>query len=274
MKGDTIKMNKQRKVLSEFTYENKKFKLVQPTVKIMKEAKHRHTKVFTNCLKEGFYTKRKLEAQLSDGDFDVIQDHLTRRGEILKLFTETQSQLDLSEDPAEIDYLAELLSLYRSSLVQEDNSMNVVYSNTADQMSEDERLNFLMYSLIKNEDLSNVWDSYSDFEEDPDFDFTEQCRYQLMCWEYSLNPNWEENLPETEAKKKANVIREKQLKESEEDNAVGENKKESPKKTVNKKENIKKKSTKEKKGTKPKKKSIKGKPSGKEKVKEKEETTE
>jgi hypothetical protein len=196
------------KVISEFEVDTVKYRLLYPNVTITREANFKHRKAFTDALKNGFYTKKKLEIILQEGEINVIKNHISRRAELLKQYYDASILIEQAETAEQLEYLAEILKTYRDSFIQEDMSMNALFSNTAEQLAEDERINYLCYSLIRHEDNSLVWASYDDYVEDNDYTFIERCKYEVLKWDYSLGSEDTSNQPEEKALKKAASIRE------------------------------------------------------------------
>lgn len=221
------------KVIRTFKFENEDFTLVSPSVMVLREAKYKYSRTFTEALNNGFYTRKRLEGVLSSGENNILKAHTEKRTELLKAFAETQQALDSATDPSEIEYQAGLLSLFRDQMVQEDISINTIFSITAEQMAEDDRIAFLTFHMTRKADGSPVWASTEEFMEDTRFSFVEVCKYQVICWEFNLNPDWEEKLPENIAIKKAEKLRSDALKDEEVSKAVAPEKKE--KKTTTKK---------------------------------------
>lgn len=224
-----------------FTFEDKEYKVLKPTLNIIREAKYKYAKTFTDNLKAGFITKKKMENMLFEADDSIFKSYVNRRAEILKYMSDTNDLLNKAEKPEELDYLAELMSTYRTTLVQEDLAMNNMFANTADQLAEDEKINFLAFVLTADKDGNKIWKTQEEYLNETDVDFVEACKYQVMCIDYNLEPNWEKELPETKARLKAIEIsatnkRLEEEKKVEEEKKIEEQHKEKVKKKAKKKE--------------------------------------
>lgn len=178
----------ENKNISEFKYEDKTFKLIKPSSFVMREAKFLYSKSFTNSLKDGLFTKRKLESILKTGEVDVIEEYNLRRNELLRLYNETKEVADKNTNPDQLESLISLLSIYKDRLVQEDLSMNTLFSNTADQIAEEDRTNYLTSQLICDENGTKIWESLEAFLQDNRYEFVELCKYHVICWSYNMNP--------------------------------------------------------------------------------------
>jgi len=194
------------KILKSFEVDGKQLHLVEPNLQIIRDSKYRYTQVFTDALKQGFYTKKKLEAILKEDHGDIVADHLEKRSDILRAMADTQTEIETSQDPQRIRYLVEVLKLYRESLFQEDLSIKNLFDNTADTLAEEERVDFLTFSLVRDENLEKMWISFGDFMSDPDYTFIEKIKYQFLCWEFKLDPNEVKNLSDTAALERAELL--------------------------------------------------------------------
>lgn len=197
-----------KNIISSFVYEDdKEYILTYPTVNIIRESNYKHRKAFTEAIKNGFYTKKKLELILQEGEINVISDHISRRSEILSEYSKATDLIANIEDPDQLEGIASLLQNYRESFIQEDISMNSLFSNTAEQVAEDERINFLTFSLIKYKDGNTVWKSYDDYSSDLNYLFIERCKYEVLKWEYKIDAINNSNTPESRALNKAKELR-------------------------------------------------------------------
>ena len=200
-------------LIKTFQFKDEKFGLIAPSIAVQREAKFRFNKTFTSSIKDGFFTKKKLEAHLRAGEYDVIEDHNQKRGQLLQSYEEIRQLLERAEkeeNPDNLEYLANMMQFYRNSLIQEDMALNSLFSATADNFAEDDRLNYLTFSIVRKESGDKVWNTYEDFTNDENFEFLELCKFQVVCWEYKLNPEWQKDLEETKALDKATELRTKQ----------------------------------------------------------------
>jgi hypothetical protein len=212
-------MESKIKTVSEFEVEGVKYRLIFPNVTTIRDANFKHRKAFTDALKNGFYTKKKLELILQEGDINVIKNHVDRRAEILKQYYDASVLVDKAETSENLEFLAEILRTHRESFVQEDMSMNSLFANTAEQLAEDERVNYLCSRLIRHDDYSPVWDTYEDYLDDNNYVFIERCKYEVLKWDYNLAGEDTESQPEFKALKKAESIR-KAAEEKEKEESV------------------------------------------------------
>jgi len=176
-------------VVFEFKFNDKVLKMVKPSPKVIREAKMENTKSFTEAIKRGIYTKKKLELVLKSGEINVIEDYIIKRTELLNQYNLAKDQSELTNSPEELETYANLLTIYKQRVIQEDLSMNNVFANTADQIAEEDKINFLTSELIVDEFGNKLWKSTEDFLNDNNFELLELCKYQVICWTYGLSPD-------------------------------------------------------------------------------------
>jgi hypothetical protein len=197
--------------VTKFEFEDKEYIIVKPSVNVVREAKFRYSKAFTSALKQGLYTRKKLESLLRTGDQDILKEHYETREENIRKALEIQLQISQESDPDKLEKLGFELQYLRRAMIQEDVYIDRLFSNTADQIAEEERMDYITSQVVCNKDGSRVWDSFSSMLEEERFEFIEHCKYQVMCWNYGLSTKDEVKEPEQEAFDKAKGIRESSI---------------------------------------------------------------
>ena len=206
-------MTKDKKLIREFEFDNEKYDLVEPSAKIIREAKLKYSIQFTKGIKNGLYVRRALEKQLKENDPDFFKEYDQRRKELVQQMADTERSLQENTKAEELDLLAQMLTLYRAQLMEEDQLMAALYENTADQLAEEERVSYLAYGMVKTKEGNSLKETYDEFIDDLEPALFEQCKYEVLCWQYQLDPNWQDNLPEMKAAKKADKLRKEKEKE-------------------------------------------------------------
>lgn len=195
-----------KKIAREFSFDEKKFIILEPTLNILRESKYKYSNAYTAAAKAGLYSQKKLETLLREEQSDVIDDFLSRRAELLKNLTDTQDLLEKAQDPNEILALAEMVKICREGLVREEMSMNNIFAITIEQLAEEDRVNFLTYSLVKDAEGKDIWKSFETFLDDNNFSFIDACKYNVYCWDFKVDPLWRNSLPEELAIEKAKKL--------------------------------------------------------------------
>lgn len=260
-----------KKVIRTFEYDGDKYELIEPNAKINREARLKYSIAFTEGIKQGLYVRKSLEKKLREADEHIFSEYVKLRSDLIKRIAEAEQSLeDVTNadinDPEQYEVLAQIVSVYRAQLLEEDQLMNSLFDSTADNMAEEERINYMAYCMVRKEkDKKQLSDSYDTYLEEVDSLLIDECKMHVLYWEYKLDPNWHENLPETEALKHADKLREEQEKveekkveeEKKEETVEDSEKKKKPtKKTAPKKRTAKKTTaTSKKRGKKPKAKS-------------------
>lgn len=245
------------KEISTFTFNDKTYKLVEPSAAMVKEAKRRRSIKFVEAIREGLFTKKQLQDILMEKSPDFFVDFNQTRQEILKNISETEDLLSDIEQPEQLESLSHVLIIYRAQLVEQEQILRELFESTAEEAADGERNSYLVFSMLRDENDNSMGDDYSEFLENVSFEFFDRCKYFLLCWEHNLDPSWEEKLPEAKAMLRANTLREEAVKRQEQEkqkakspddkkvtkNKPTEKKKTSRKSTVKKKTSTKKKTT-------------------------------
>ena len=199
------------KVLKSFKFEDKTYVILSPSVAIIRESRYKYSKAFTSAIKEGLYSRKKLEALLRHQNAEVLEDHFNRRADLLKAYAEAREYFEEYKGKTEPEQMEAYLGLMRSAkenLIQEDLSMNNLFANTAEQLAEEDRINFMTYSLVRYEDsFTKIWDSFDEFMDDPQFELVEHCKYQVMCWDFKLDPEITTRNPEKDLEDMISKVR-------------------------------------------------------------------
>lgn len=207
-------MEREKKIVKTFQFEDKEYVICSPTASIVREAKFRYSKAFTDALKSGLYTRKKLESILEDQEPEVLKKHTEKRASLMKQYYDVEREASDSVNTEYLEIQLGLLKLIRDRLIGEDISINNLFSNAAEQAAEDARVNFLTFSLVKYKgtdvETVDIWRDFEDFMEDPQFELVEHCKYQVFCWDFKIDLNFEENESEKKIREKVDELKKKQ----------------------------------------------------------------
>lgn len=205
-------MDTEKNLIRIFKFEDKEFKLFKPNAKAAREAKLAYTKAWTNSIKDGLFLKADLQKKLNTQNNSFIIEHENKKSDLIQKIAILQQKLkesgNLSTD--ELEKTAQMLSIYRSDLLSTDQIVNEIFSNTAEQIAEEEKLLVLLARCIKDIDNNYVWNSVDEILEEENLDLVETCKYQLLCFEYNLDPEWNTQLPEYIAMQQVQDIKTKE----------------------------------------------------------------
>jgi hypothetical protein len=230
------------KEICRFKHEEVEYKLIEPSAAAVREAKFRHNKKFTDCLKEKIFTKSRMQKELEADNPEFFSEFNDIRNTVLQELTNTEKEISETEDPDRLEALSQIMTIYRAHLVDQEQMIRTIFQSTCDEMAEEEKNSYLAYSMVRNLDESLLAETYEEFLDKYSFEFFDLCKYQLLCWEHGLNPSWQEELPEVKAALRAQELREvaeKKAKELEEAKKAEKTKK----KTTSKKTSSKKTTT-------------------------------
>lgn len=187
------------RLIRKFKHDNIEYVLIEPNAKAVREARLKYSIKLAESLRSGLYVKKTLDKQLREIDPTFFQEYNENRLEILNKIAETEEFLTEAKDPNEMELLARTLTLYRAQIFEEDKLFNSLYDGTADQVAEEDRLAFLAFSMIKTPDGNSLASSFDEFLENTGVVLYEVFKYQVLCWEYKLDPDWQAKLPESKA---------------------------------------------------------------------------
>lgn len=195
-----------------FKFEEVEYTILPQSAKASAEARFAYSIAFTKALKAGLLIRKHLELELKKVSDQIFTDYSNRKAELITNMGQTEATLKASNNPEEIELLAQMLILYRAQLFEEDRQMNELFANTADQVAEEDRILHLVAALIADSNKKRLWNSVDELLADTRSNFIELCKYYITCLEYNLDPDWQKKLPEMEAQSRLEEIR---LKEKE-----------------------------------------------------------
>ena len=178
--------------------EETKYYIEAPTAEDIRGADWQYSKTFTQCLVEGITTSAEM------------MDILNRRGIIGPEFEQRANELarNLSEKIALLEATSDLdvkreLSLVvakaREELFQWNQRLNGPMNNTAEQISDDARLEYLTSAMVTKEDKSRVWESYQTYLKEKSQALALRSRFEIMLYLQGLNSDFLDNTPEARA---------------------------------------------------------------------------
>lgn len=178
--------------------EETKYYIEPPTAEDIRGADWQYSKTFTQCLIEGITTSAEM------------MDILTRRGIIGPEFEQRAKELaqnlankiSVLEGTPNIDIKREMsleVAKAREDLFQWNQRLNGPMNNTAEQISDDARLEYLTSTMVFKEDGSKIWDSYEDYLKEKNQALALRARFQVMLYLQGLNSDFLDNTPEARA---------------------------------------------------------------------------
>ena len=176
----------------------KKYYIATATADNVRGADWQYSRTYTKCLVEGITTTAEM------------MDILTRRGIIGPDFEQRSEELtnnlnsnilllEVAKNPEEKREFALIVQRCRNDLFQWNQRLNGPLSNTAEQISDDVRLEFLTAAMVQNEDNSRVWENYDVYLEDKNQVLALKARFEVMLYLQGLDSDFLSTTPEAVA---------------------------------------------------------------------------
>jgi hypothetical protein len=201
---DEAKKTEEKEVIDErrsFVIESddiKTFYIAPPTADDIRGADWQYSKFYTKCLMEDIPTSAEM------------LDILTRRGIIGPEFEQRANELSLklanavaaldnSEDIDDKRRLSIAVARAREELFQWNQRLNGPMNNTAEQISDDSRLEYLTSCMVVDKDGNRIWDNYSDYLTEKNQALALKARFEVMLYLQGLDSDFLEQTPEAMA---------------------------------------------------------------------------
>jgi len=180
------------------TDENVTYYIDTPTAEDIRGADWQYSKLYTKCLMEDIPTSSEMV------------DILTRRGIIGTEFEQRANELsrnlslaittlDACDDVNQKRRLAIDVHNAREELFQWNQRLNGPMNNTAEQMSDDARLEYLTSAIVKNDKLERIWPIYDNYLKEKNQALALKARFEVMLYLQGLNSDFLEQTPEAKA---------------------------------------------------------------------------
>jgi hypothetical protein len=175
-----------------------KYFIDAPTADHIRGADWQYSKTYTKCLMEDIPTSAEM------------LDILTRRGiigpefeqranELAQNLSNAIAELELSEDLDEKRVASIKVAQAREELFQWNQRLNGPMNNTAEQISDDARLEYLTSCVVVDEEGNRVWDSYDVYLSEKSQNLALKARFEVMLYLQGLDSNFLEQTPEAQA---------------------------------------------------------------------------
>jgi hypothetical protein len=180
--------------------EETKYYIETPTAEDIRGADWQYSKTYTQCLVEGITTSAEM------------MDILLRRGIIGSEFEQRANELAEKladaiaalEATSDLDAKRELsigVARAREELFQWNQRLNGPMNNTAEQISDDARLEYLTSSMVVKEDSDKVWEGYNTYLKEKSQALALRSRFEVMLYLQGLESDFLDQTPEAQAMK-------------------------------------------------------------------------
>ena len=192
----------------------KKYYIATATAEDVRGADWQYSRTYTKCLVEGITTTAEMI------------DILTRRGIIGSDFEQRSEELtnnlnsnvlllEVAKSPEERQELISVTEKCRNDLFQWNQRLNGPLSNTAEQISDDVRLEFLTACMVQFENGSRVWENYDAYLDNKNQVLALKSRFEVMLYLQGLTSDFLSTTPEAierqELEDEANKVLTKEL---------------------------------------------------------------
>lgn len=178
--------------------EETKYYIETPTAEDIRGADWQYSKTYTQCLVEGITTSAEM------------MDILTRRGiigpefeqranELSEKLAEAIAGLESTDDMNAKRELSVKVARAREELFQWNQRLNGPMNNTAEQISDDARLEYLTSVMVVNEKDEKVWESYNNYLKEKSQALALRARFEVMLYLQGLDSDFLEQTPEAQA---------------------------------------------------------------------------
>lgn len=178
--------------------EETKYYIVPPTAESIRGADWQYSKIYTKCLMENIPTSAEM------------LDILTRRGiigsefeqravELAEILNKSIETLDAAPDNDTKRKAAVDVAAAREELFQWNQRLNGPMNNTAEQISDDARLEYLTACTIVNVDGTRTWPEYENYLKETDQTLALKSRFEVMLYVQGLDSDFLERTPEATA---------------------------------------------------------------------------
>ena len=179
---------------------DERYYIEPPTAEDIRKADWQYSKTYTQCLIEDITTQAEM------------LDILTRRGIIGPEFEQRVEELNKNlstkiialEDAKTVDEkekLAKEVAEARNELYKWNQRLTGPMNNTAEQISDNARLEYLTSCMITDESGKRVWETYGDYLKEKSQDLSVRALYEVMLYLQGLESDFLDKTPEAVAMK-------------------------------------------------------------------------
>lgn len=171
-----------------------------PTAEHVRGADWQYSKTYTQCLIEGITTSAEMRDILNrrgitGPEFEQRSDELSRN------LGEHIVKLEACDDILEKRELSIKVAQAREELFQWNQRLNGPMNHTAEQISDDARLEYLTSCMVVYVSNKRVWDSYEIYLKEKDQSLALRARFEVMLYLQGLSSDFLEQTPEAKAMK-------------------------------------------------------------------------
>ena len=177
-----------------------KYYIEPPTAENVRGADWQYSKTYTMCLVEGITTSAEMVDILNRRGI-IGPEFEQRANELAQKLSTAIAKLESSIDVNEKRELSIAVARAREELFQWNQRLNGPMNNTAEQMSDDARLEYLTSAMILDAKGDRVWNSYDTYLKEKSQSLALRARFEVMLYLQGLDSDFLEQTPEARAMK-------------------------------------------------------------------------
>lgn len=180
--------------------EETKYYIEPPTAEDIRGADWQYSKTYTQCLVEGITTSAEMMDILNRRGI-IGPEFEQRANELAEKLADAIAKLESSGDMDAKRELSIDVARSREELFQWNQRLNGPMNNTAEQMSDDSRLEYLTSAMVLDGEGNKVWDSYETYLKEKSQALALRARFEVMLYLQGLDSDFLEQTPEAQAMK-------------------------------------------------------------------------
>ncbi len=146
----------------EFTHDNKKYVLKDPTAEQLSEADFRYAAMYSKCLKNGILTQDAM-LELLIKDKLISEDMATKQVELQQSISDLEEKLNKTNSKEKKIKIAKEMLALRRELFDIISSVNNYMFTTAESLADDARIKYIVFATLVDEDGNPVFTNYDEF---------------------------------------------------------------------------------------------------------------
>ena len=175
-----------------------KYYIVPPTAEAIRGADWQYSKIYTKCLMEDIPTSAEMLDILNRRG--IIGSEFEQRAiELAQILEQSIKTLDEAPDLDTKRVAAVEVAAAREELFQWNQRLNGPMNNTAEQISDDARLEYLTSCVIVDVDGNKIWEVYENYLKETDQTLALKSRFEVMLYVQGLDSDFLNHTPEAEA---------------------------------------------------------------------------
>ena len=173
----------------EFVLDDKRYFVKYPSAEVIRAADWEFSKSYNKALIDGIATASEMRSILEKRGI-ISQEHSEQRDRIVEELEDVLENMRSEKDIYKKRDSAIDAKIKRNELFNWDQRINEPLSNTVEQLAEESKVDYLVFSMIEDENGKNTWSSYQDFLKDKNHDLSGMAKYQAILMLRDIDPDF------------------------------------------------------------------------------------